>query len=57
MNPDPCQNCGRRTGEVSGQCRRCVSLAPFAAYRAWLALLNADQRAGRGVLVKAGSDG
>ena len=47
-DPGTCGNCGRRTSEVDGWCRLCD---------AWLALLDADQRAGRGVLVKAGTDG
>ena len=45
--PDSCEGCGRRTSEVAGWCRLC----------AWLALLDADQQAGRGVLIKAGTDG
>ena len=45
-----CQTCGQ---PVDSRCGRCVELAPIAAYRAWLALLDADQAAGRGLLVKA----
>lgn len=43
-----CEGCGSRTSEADGWCRRCLSLAPLVAYRAWLQLLDADQAAWRG---------